>query len=58
MDLNRINELFASELKIVNLGIESFYRDLSEQKQQVIHVKWKPVAGGNERMAELLKLLK
>ena len=56
--LNQMNKLFTSELKIVNLGIESFYHDLSKQKQQVIHVKWKPVAGGNKRMAELLKLLK
>ena len=56
--MNKVNELFASELKIVNLGIESFYHELTEQKQQVIHVKWKPTAGGNKRMAQLLKLLK
>ena len=56
--MNKINELFAKELKVVNLGIESFYRDLVNQKKPAIHVEWKPVAGGNEKMAELLKLLK
>jgi len=58
MDINKITGLFASELKVVNLGIELFYNDLAAQKKQVVHVDWKPVAGGNKKMADMLKLLK
>ena len=48
--MNKIDKLFASDLKVVNFGIEAFARD--------IHVDWRPVAGGNKKMADMLKLLK
>ena len=56
--MSKINELFAGGLKIVNLGIASFYDDLTKQNEQVVQVAWRPPAGGNEKMAELLKRLK
>ncbi|MCL2563017.1 MAG: fdrA domain protein [Oscillospiraceae bacterium] len=55
--MNKVNELFAKELKVVNLGVKSFYEDLKAQQKQVVHVEWKPVAGGNQRLADMLKLL-
>lgn len=53
-----VNELFRKELKVINMGLESFAKDLKEQKISVIHVNWRPPAGGNEKMAALLAKLK
>lgn len=56
--MSKINELFNTELKVINIGLESFYNDLKKQKVSVIHVNWRPAAGGNKRMASLLSKLK
>ncbi|KAB3532092.1 fdrA domain protein [Alkaliphilus serpentinus] len=56
--MNKINPLFKKELKVVNVGLKSFATDLKQQDIQVIHVDWRPPAGGNERMAKLLNKLK
>lgn len=53
-----VNELFKKELKVVNLGLESFYDDLKGQEVSAVHVQWKPVAGGDKKMASLLGRLK
>ncbi len=53
-----VNELFKSELKIINMGLESFYEDLKKQAVPALHVQWKPKAGGNARMVALLDRLK
>ena len=53
-----VNELFKEELKVVNLGLESFYDDLKGQDVPAVHVQWKPVAGGGKMMASLLGKLK
>lgn len=54
----KINELFNKELKVVNIGLESFYKDLKNQNVKVIHVDWRPTAGGNKKMNSLLSKLK
>lgn len=56
--MGKINELFASDIKVINMGLVSFAKDLKEQKINVIHVDWKPPAGGNQKMASLLAKLK
>lgn len=56
--MSKINELFKKELKIVNMGLESFYKDLEKQNVKVIHMSWRPLAGGNKKMASLLSKLK
>lgn len=56
--MSKLNELFKKELKVVNFGIESFYEDLKSQKKEAVHVNWKPVAGGNKKLAGMLDLLK
>lgn len=56
--MSKVNELFKKELKVVNMGLESFYTDLKEQNIKVIHVDWKPVAGGNKKLSSLLSKLK
>lgn len=55
--MSKINKLFNSELKVVNIGLESFYKDLKNQKVKVIHVNFRPTAGGNKKMASLLSRL-
>lgn len=56
--MNRINELFKKELKVVNIGLDSFYKELKEKEVDVIHVNWRPPAGGNKKMIKLLDKLK
>ncbi|MGB4594777.1 MAG: hypothetical protein WBI14_02595 [Anaerolineaceae bacterium] len=53
-----INELFKQELKVINMGLKSFYADLKSQNVQAVHVNWKPRAGGSKKMASLLDRLK
>ncbi len=56
--MSKINELFSKELNIINIGLESFYKELKAKKTEVTHVNWRPPAGGNRRMIELLNKLK
>ncbi|SDY76625.1 hypothetical protein SAMN05660462_00834 [Proteiniborus ethanoligenes] len=56
--MSNINKLFKEELKVVNIGLESFYNDLKKQKVSAIHVNWRPAAGGNKKLASLLSRLK
>ncbi len=54
----RPEELFKQKLKVVNIGIESFYETMKAQDVPVVHVDWKPAAGGNEELMGLLEKLK
>ncbi len=54
VDLNR----FSQPLAAINVGLESFYDSLLSQGAQVIHVDWRPPAGGNEKLASLLAKMK
>ena len=55
---NRITELFTSELQVVNIGLEVFYEAVRSQNVPCIHVDWKPSAGGDPRLMELLETLR
>ena len=57
MKTRRINALFGTDLKIINLGLSSFAEHLKEQKVKVVKMEWRPPAGGNEKMIALLKKL-
>jgi len=46
--------LLNKKLKVINIGIETFVEDLKKQGAEVIHVDWRPPAGGD---IEILKLL-
>lgn len=50
----KLNELFKKKIQIVNFGIQSFYNDNKKQNIHSVHVDWKPVAGGNQELANLL----
>ena len=45
-------------LAAINVGLESFTASLTDQGAPVIHVDWRPPAGGNERLAGILARMK
>jgi hypothetical protein len=53
-----VKELFTQELKVINMGLESFYNELKDQNVSAIQVAWKPKAGGSTKMAALLSRIK
>jgi hypothetical protein len=56
--LNKINKLFKADLKVINMGLESFQKDLKSQDVDAIQMNWRPAAGGNSKMIALLNRLK
>lgn len=56
--MNKKYSLLNKDLKVVNIGLESFYNDLKSQKQDVVHLDWRPTAGGNKRLSSMLNRLK
>ena len=57
MKSSKARKLLGAELKVVNLGIKTFYDSLRDQGVKVIHVDWRPPAGGNLDLAKLLAKL-
>jgi len=51
------SSLFDAELKVVNIGIESFAEDLRACGVEVVAVDWSPPAGGDPELAALLARL-
>jgi FdrA protein len=49
--------ILTEKLKVVNIGISTFADDLRSQNVEVIHVDWKPPAGGDIEMLKLLEKL-
>ncbi len=57
MDGQEIKKLLERPLKVVNIGLEDFARDLDRHGVKVVHVDWTPPAGGDLELAELLSKL-
>lgn len=38
----------------INVGLETFYTSLTEQGAEVVHVDWRPPAGGDEKLMSIL----
>ena len=49
--------LLTSDVKVVNVGLEGFVKDLRDCDIEVVHVDWSPPAGGDPEMATLLAKL-
>lgn len=45
-------------LTAINVGLESFTESLTTQEAKVIHLNWKPPAGGNEKLMGILERMK
>jgi FdrA protein len=54
----RLPELFRTGPRVVNLGLELFATQLAAQGVPVVHVDWRPPAGGDARLASLLERLR
>lgn len=57
VDLTKIQELFESELVAVNIGPRLFGEALEKQGVEVIQVDWRPIAGGDKEMQDILAIL-
>lgn len=44
-------------IQVINAGLRSFALDLQSSGTPVVHYQWAPIAGGNARLASLLKQL-
>ncbi|MCK5683957.1 fdrA domain protein [bacterium] len=54
-----INKLFSTDLKVINMGLRDFSKNLSEAGcKKVIDLDWRPPAGGNKKMLKILSELK
>ena len=52
-----LNGLLTRPPAVVNVGLESFARELEAAGARVVHVDWSPPAGGDPEMAALLAKL-
>lgn len=52
-----LERLLAGPPKVINLGLETFALELQAAGVPVVHVDWRPPAGGDPRLAALLAKL-
>ena len=50
-------ELLQSRPRVINLGLAVFATDLDAQDVDVVHVDWRPPAGGDEDVERVLSVL-
>ncbi len=50
-------KIFEQRLKVVNIGLSMFTENLRSEGIEVVHVEWRPPAGGNARLANILAAL-
>ena len=51
------NQLISQPMIVINIGLEMFANSLELQGVEVIRVNWKPPAGGDQEMIDLLDQL-
>ena len=56
-DTSKIQQLFESELVAINIGPRLFGEALEKQGVEVIQVDWRPVAGSDKEMQDILSVL-
>ncbi len=52
--MSKINKLFNQDLKVVNIGLETFSDTLKDQSIETIHMDWRPPANGNPTLVNIL----
>jgi hypothetical protein len=53
----KIEKLLLEPIVVINIGLSQFGKSLEEQKVEVVQVDWKPPAGGDKEMIDLLDQL-
>lgn len=54
-DTAKIQELFHSELVVINVGARIFGDAVEKQGCEVLQVDWRPPFGGDKKMASILE---
>jgi hypothetical protein len=57
LDAKKRALLLGQPLRVINIGLERFARDLAAHGTTVLQVQWSPPAGGDARLADLLSQL-
>ena len=52
------HEALTAPVAAINVGVESFYESLKGQGAAALQVDWRPPAGGNEKMMDILARMK
>ncbi len=52
-----LETLFSEPLRVINLGLDLFALELHAAGVPVVHVDWRPPAGGDPRLVALLARL-
>jgi FdrA protein len=55
--MSDVTDLFRAEIRVINVGLETFALDLEALGVPVVHVQWAPPAGGDPVKAALLARL-
>lgn len=55
--MRKISDLFKEELKVINIGLESFRKGLEDVGVKVIQVDWRPSAASDKETMDALKKL-
>jgi hypothetical protein len=50
-----VKKLFSSNLKVLNIGLETFHYSLKAQDVDVIHVRWQPPPKLEKKLEDALK---
>lgn len=54
---NLVSALLEQKPVVINVGLEGFADELESQQVTVVHVDWRPPAGGDTELADLLSKL-
>ncbi len=49
-----VSQLLNMPLIVINIGVDKFAKNLEDQDVEVLHVDWRPPAGGDQEMIDLL----
>ena len=49
--------LLEENLRVINIGLDTFAWELDQQGVEVVHVDWSPPAGGDTKIGNLLSKL-
>lgn len=55
--MDHLNNLFKKQLKVVNIGISTFHETLNHQSVKNVHLDWRPPAGGDVKLINILSKL-
>lgn len=55
--ISKPSELLEQTPVIINVGLEGFSDELQSRGVKVVHVDWRPPAGGDPELADLLSRL-